>query len=90
MAHAWKNRKEVEKEVKKAISDINKEHKKALEALKKDYEDKLKKKDEIIEKLQEIIERLLRQLEPLQGTDAYGEDSLITKLYANIEKLRSM
>lgn len=89
-AHAYKNRKEVEKQVKEAISDINKLHKDALNSLKKEYEEKLRKKDEIIRKLIEIIDRLLRQLEPLQGTGAYGVDSLICKLNTNKEKLRSI
>lgn len=87
--HAWKNRGHVEKEVKKAISDVNKLHKQAIMAIKDDYEKKLKKKDEIIKKLQGIIDRLLQVLQPLQGTGAYGVDSLISKLNLNKEKLQS-
>ena len=90
LAHAWKNRYQIEKEVKKAISDINKQHKIALEEMKKEYEERLEKKDEIIRNLQGIIERLLRLLQPLQGTGAFGVDSLIANLNSNKEKLKNV
>jgi len=89
-AHAWKNRGQVSKEVEKAISDLNKQHKKALQAMKDEYEEKLKKKNEIIRRLTEIIDRLLQVLLPLQGTGAHGVDSLISKLNLNREKLRNI
>ena len=58
--------------------------------MKNDYEEKLKKKDEIIRRLTEIIDRLLQVLLPLQGTGAHGVDSLISKLNLNREKLRAL
>ncbi|WP_314322002.1 hypothetical protein [Prevotella nigrescens] len=59
--------KRVKIEVKKAINDLNKEHKKALKAIRGDYEDKLRKKEEIISKLYQIINKLLFLLEPIEG-----------------------
>ena len=89
-AHAWKNRGKVAKEAKEALLEVNKLHKQAIMAIKDDYEKKLKKKDEIINKLLGIIDRLLQVLQPLQGTGAYGVDSLISKLNLNKEKLHSI
>lgn len=84
LAHAWKNRDKVAKEVKKAISDLNKEHKKALESLKKNYDEQLKKKDEIISELKKIIDRLIRILESQEGP---GVAKIINNLNTNKERL---
>ena len=86
-SHAWKNRKQVKKEVKKAIDDLNKEHAKALKALKDSYEEKLQKKDEIIKSLHEIIDRLLKVLQPLQAENSVGVNTIINNLKSNKQKL---
>lgn len=94
LSHAWKNRNEVTKEVKKAIADLNKEHKKALKALKESYDEKLKKKDEIIKSLHEIIDRLiniLRSRQPDNKTTANeAVTSLIEKLVLQKEELNNI
>ena len=87
VAHAWKNRGEVTKEVKKAIGDLNKEHKKALEALKDKYEEQLKKKDEIIENLQKIIDRLLILFKKIPGSNAA---KVVNNLTTNRERLHKL
>ncbi len=84
LAHAWKNRDKVAKEVKKAISDINEQHKKALKSLKDDYENKLKKKNEIISELKKIIERLIKLFESTEGP---GVAKVMKNLNTNKEKL---
>ena len=83
-AHVWKNREMVAKEVKKAISDINGQHKKALESLKDDYEEKLKKKNEIVSELKIIIERLIKLFESVEGP---GVAKVMKNLSINKEKL---
>ena len=84
LAHVVKNRKKVAKEVKKAISDINEQHKKALKSLKDDYENKLKKKNEIISELKIIIERLIKLFESTEGP---GVAKVMKNLNTNKEKL---
>lgn len=87
LAHAWKNRDKVTKEVKKAISDINEQHKKALKSLQADYEKKLKKKNEIISELKKIIERLITLFESIEGP---GVDKVMKNLNTNKEKLHRL
>lgn len=84
LAHAWKNHNKVAKEVKKAISDLNEQHKKALKSLKDDYENKLKKKNEIISELIKIIERLIKLFESTEGP---GVAKVMKTLNTNKEKL---
>ena len=86
-AHVWKNREMVAKEVKKAISDINGQHKKALESLKDDYEEKLKKKNEIVSELKIIIERLIKYIKTIE---APGVARLEKNLNENYEKLNKL
>lgn len=86
-SNAWKHRGKVAKEVKEAISDLNKEHKKALKAVKASYEEKLKKKDEIIEDLNKIIDRLIALFEPLQKDNAPGANRVMKNILKNKEKL---
>ncbi len=86
-AHAWKNREEVPRQVKKAISVLNENHKKALKALKDDYEEQLKKKNEIIADLQQIIERLLKLFETIPGSAA---SKVVDNLVTNREKLNNL
>lgn len=83
-AHAWKNRKEVPKEVKKAISELNREHKKALKSIRDSYEEKLKKKEEIIKSLEQIIDRLLKLFETIPGNSS---EKVISNLTTNKDKL---
>lgn len=83
-AHAWKNRKEVSKEVKKAISELNREHKEALKSIRDSYEEKLKKKEEIIKNLEQIIDRLLKLFESIPGKSS---ERVISNLTTNKEKL---
>ncbi len=96
LAHAWKNKGQVEKEVKQAISDLNKEHKKALMALKDDYEEQIRRKDEIINELKNIIDRLINVL---QSRNELGESlvevyvpaaNLVKKLNSNLYVLNSL
>lgn len=88
LAHAWKNRNEVTKEVKKAIIDVNEQHKKALHSLKDDYEKRLKKKNEIISELKKIIDRLIKLFESIE--EGPGVIKVINTLRTNQEKLRSL
>lgn len=83
-AHAWKNRKEVSKEVKKTISELNREHKEALKSIRDSYEEKLKKKEEIIKNLEQIIDRLLKLFESIPGKSS---ERVISNLTTNKEKL---
>ena len=90
VGHAWKNRKEVTKEVKKAIVDVNAEHKKALRALKSSYEEKLKKKDEIITSLNNIINRLLTILAPMSNKEIKPVNNLVNNLNKNQKRLSNL
>ncbi|MDE5739519.1 MAG: hypothetical protein K2H92_04300 [Bacteroidaceae bacterium] len=76
IAGNWNTRNAVSGAVKKAISETTKVQKKALEKTKAEYEDKLRKKDELVVKLKEIIERLLAQL---QAKDSTGFSAASTK-----------
>ena len=86
-AHAWKNREEVPRQVKKAISALSENHKKSLKALKDDYEEQLKEKNEIIADLQQIIERLLKLFETIPGSAA---SKVVNNLVTNREKLNNL
>lgn len=91
----WNKKKAVSEAVKKAISETSKVQKKALERTKAEYEEKLRKKDELIAKLREIIERLLAQL---QAKDSTGFAAISTKggirladvLNAQLNKLKAI
>lgn len=87
LAHAWKNRGKVTKEVKEAIRNLNQQHKKALKALKKDYDDKLEEKDKIIANLKEMIDRLITLFESTEGP---GTEKVIRNLLNNKEKLHRL
>lgn len=84
-ANAWKTRNEVKKEVKKAIGDLNKEQAKALKALKESYEEKLKKKDEIIKSLHTIIDRLLNVLQTQQPDNKAAANKAVISLIEKLE-----
>lgn len=88
--HAWVNREKVKEEVKKAIKDLNKENKKAFTAMKDSYEEKLRKKDTIIKKLNEIIDRLLNLFIPMAGSNNKEVDKLIDNLKKNKDKLNDL
>ena len=90
LANAWNNRGKVAKEVKEAITDLNEEHKKALKALKASYEEKLKKKNEIIADLKKIIERLIALFEPLQKDNVHGANRVMKVILKNKEKLNQL
>lgn len=90
LAHSWKNRGQVKNEVEKAIKEMNEEHERALKALKREFNERINEKDEIIRRLKNIIDRLLRQIQPLQGTGAYGVDSLICKLNSSKDELNKL
>lgn len=62
IAGNWNKKKEITKAVKKAISDTQKVHGEVLKNIKADYEEKLRKKDDIIQRLMDIINRLLTEL----------------------------
>ena len=95
IAGNWNKKKAVSDAVKKAISETTKVQKKALEKTRAEYEDKLRKKDELIAKLKEIIERLLGQL---NAKDANGFSAVSTKggmkladvLNVQLNKLKSI
>lgn len=95
IAGNWNKKKAISEAVKKAISETNKVQKQALERTKAEYEDKLRKKDELIVKLKEIIERLLAQL---QAKDSSGFSAGSTKggmkladvLNAQLNKLKAI
>lgn len=63
IAGNWNKKKAVTTAVKKAIVDVQATQEKALKALREEYDEKLRKKDEIIRSLKEIIGRLLRVLQ---------------------------
>lgn len=86
-SHAWKNRGNVTKEVKKTIVDLNEERKKAEKAIRDSYEEKLKKKEEIIKSLYKIIERLIDLFEPLQKDKAYGAERVLNNIKKNKDRL---
>ena len=86
-AHAWKNRGNIAKEVKKTIVDLNEERKKAEKAIRDSYEEKLRKKDEIIESLYKIIDRLMNIFEPLQKEKAYGAERVLNNIKKNKKRL---
>ena len=87
LSHAWKNRGNTTKDIKKTIVDLNKERKKAEKALKDSYEEKLRKKDEIIESLYKIIDRLTNIFEPLQKDKAYGAERMLNNIKKNKKRL---
>lgn len=76
IAGNWNKKKAISNAVKKAITETSKVQKMALEKKKAEYEDKLRKKDELIAKLKEIIERLLAQL---HAKDSAGFSAVSTK-----------
>lgn len=86
-SHAWKNRGNTAKEVKKTIVDLNKERKKAEKAIRKSYEVKLKQKEEIINSLYKIIERLIGLFEPLQKENVFGANRVMNNIKKNKERL---
>lgn len=86
-AHAWKNRGNIAKEVKRTIVDLNKERKKAEKAIRKSYEVKLKQKEEIINSLYKIIERLIGLFEPLQKENVFGANRVMNNIKKNKERL---
>lgn len=63
IAGNWNKKKAVTTAVKKAIGDVQATQEKALKAIRDEYDEKLRKKDEIIQNLKEIINRLLRILQ---------------------------
>lgn len=87
LAHAWKNRNEVAKQVKKAISDLNKEHEKVLKILKEDYEKQIEKKDKIINDLIGIIDRLIKLFANIPNVDT---TNILNNLKDNREKLHKI
>lgn len=95
IAGNWNKKKAISDAVKKALTETGKVQKMALEKTKAEYEEKLRKKDKLIEKLKGIIERLLRQL---QETDSTGFSAASTKegmkladvLNAQLNKLKSI
>lgn len=95
IAGNWNKKKAISEAVKKAISETSKVKKRALEITKAEYEEKLRKKDELIAKLIEIIERLLAQL---QAKDSSGFSAASTKggmkladvLNAQLNKLKAI
>lgn len=86
-AHAWKNRGNIAKEVKKTIVDLNKERKKAEKAIRDSYEEKLKQKEEIIQSLYKIIERLIGLFEPLQKDNVFLANRVMNNIAKNKERL---
>lgn len=80
-------REKVSKDVKKAISDVNKQHKKALAALRDECEEKLKKKNEIISDLKKTIECLKIHLESVEEP---GVARLVKNLNDNQEMLNKL
>lgn len=86
-AHAWKNRGNIAKDVKKTIVDLNKERKKAEKAIKDSYEEKLKQKEEIIQSLYKIIERLIGLFEPLQKDNVFLANRVMNNIAKNKERL---
>ena len=95
IAGNWNKKKAISDAVKIAISETSKVQKKALEKTKAEYEDKLRKKDELIAKLKEIIERLLLQL---KASDSSGFSAISTNggmklanvLNSQLNKLKAM
>lgn len=95
IAGNWNKKEAISEAVKKAISETSKVQKMALEKTKAEYEDKLRKKDELIARLKEIIERLLAQL---QAKDSSGFSTASTKggmkladvLNAQLNKLKAI
>lgn len=85
--HASINRNKVRTEVKKTIEELNEQHKKALKSLKDNYDEKLKKKDEIIADLKKIVDRLIKLFESTEGKEV---ERVIHNLRINQEKLRSI
>ncbi len=75
IAGNWNKKKAITDATKKAICDVQKTQKEALMRVKGEYEDKLRKKDEIINRLKDIIERLLREL---NKKDASGYAASLT------------
>jgi single-stranded DNA-specific DHH superfamily exonuclease len=86
-AHAWKNRGNIAKEVKKTIVDLNEERKKAEKAIRDSYEEKLKQKEEIIQRLYKIIERLIGLFEPLQKDNVFGANRVMNNITKNKKRL---
>lgn len=91
----WNKKKAISKAVKKAMSETRKVQKMASEKTKAKYEDKLRRKDELIAKLKEIIERLLSLL---RASDSNGFSAISTKggmrlaniLDSQLNKLKAM
>jgi len=79
-------KKAVRDAVKRTIEELNREHKKALETVKKEYEEKLRKKDEIIEELKRILGRLLIELSPYASDTSV--ESLIKKINNSMDSLK--
>ena len=95
IAGNWKKKKAISDAVKKAISETSKVQKRALEKTGSEYEDKLRKKDELIAKLKDIIEQLLVQLRAkditgFSAASTKGGAKLADTLNAQLNKLRAI